>query len=190
MPLVAAAPAWVSSECRTSSPNGLATWSSRRRPERPPEVRAVARALDLAQHRCVHQPVGDHARLDHELGEARHHRADRDSVPPVGVEARELAERVEARERLVPVEQLRARPLDRVARAARVPVADDEDGAVRAEALERAARLGAHDCWVVTGAGLDGAALALEPLEAAAVLVAPTPWLLESDGSWPAASWV
>src|SRR5438128_1802893 len=72
--------------------------------------------------------------------------------------------------------ELSPRPLNGIIGAPRGALADDEDRAGRPEARERGARLTAHDCCVVTGAGdaaveaLAAAAAAARRLAAAAAL--------------------
>jgi hypothetical protein len=147
--------------------------------ERRREIPAVAGVLDRVEQRGVDEPAGELDGVGDGGGQSAHQRRDRHGGAAVGVQPRQLAAGVEAREAVVPREQQVAR-----CGGQRRPVgAADQDRAARAEAVERLDRLG-HDWRVVTPVGatspLEPESL-LEDEEVAVAVLAEVP----SAGSLP-----
>ena len=135
--------------------------SGRREPQRllelqrAAELPGIARALELVEERCIDEAGGGAARVVHGLREPAHERACGHHLTAVAVQQGQLAVRKEAREALVPAEQLPLHERDRALRGAIRPLAGHVGGATGTEASERAARLcrSLHDCEVVTEEG-------------------------------------
>ena len=108
--------------------------------ERLAEVAGVARALELGGQRRVDEAVGQLGGADGGLREAGEQEAHGDGRARVGVQARQLARGVKARELVVPDQQAPLRVRDRVLRV----FADHVRAARAAEAVERRAVLVLH----------------------------------------------